>query len=82
MLRSNNRHTMPLALPLNLGIKVLVTRAWWPGQLSNKDTSDLAQCSAVYRIPAAIMTIEKNAIILLAILFLRSRMVQATICDY
>jgi hypothetical protein len=54
----------------------------WPGQLSNKGTSDLAQCSAFYRFPTAFITIEKNAIILLAIMIVKSRMVQETIYDY
>jgi hypothetical protein len=82
MLRSKYRYTMPLALPLNVGINVLLTRTWWPGQLSNKDTGNLAQCSVVYRFPAAIITIEKNVIILLAIMIVKSNMVQATIYDY
>jgi hypothetical protein len=82
MLRSKYRYTMPLALPLNVGINVLLTRTCWPGQLSKKGTGDLAQCSVFYRLPAAFITIEKNATILLAIMILKSRMVQATICDY
>jgi hypothetical protein len=82
MLRSKYRYAMPLALPLNVGINVLVARTCWPGQLSKKGTSDIAQCSAVYRFPAAFITIEKNAIILLAIIIVKSRMVQETICDY
>ena len=73
---------MPLELPVNLRKNLLVISIWWPGLLSNKDTSDLAQCSAVYRFPAAFITIEKNAIILLAIMIVKSRMVQVTICDY
>jgi len=71
MLRSKYTYTMPFALPLNVGINVLVTMTWRPGQLSNKGTSDLAQCSAVYRFPTAFITIEKNAIIMLAIMIVK-----------